>query len=254
VDGNICSMHPPGVHHEALALIATGLNDCEVARRLNLPRSTVRDWRRPSYEPKSEVSFCPRCWRRSRRRIVFTDEDYAELLGLYLGDGHIVRTGRSDRFRLFLDTRYSQIISDARSLLRRCFPQGSVGLNLSAEGTTTIISLYSTHLACLFPQHGAGRKHTRRIELEEWQRAIIERQPWRFLRGLIRSDGCVFVNRTGPYEYVSYDFKNHSADILRLFTDACDLVGVEFRAYARHVRIYRRASVALMLQHVGLKS
>jgi hypothetical protein len=43
-------------------------------------------------------------------------------------------------------------------------------MNLSVEGVTTIISLYCTQLACLFPQHGAGRKHDRRIELEEWQR------------------------------------------------------------------------------------
>jgi hypothetical protein len=247
-------MHPAVVRHEALALIATGLNDCEVARRLGLPRSTVRDWRRPTYVPKGDAGICPRCWRASRRRIVFTDEDYAELLGLYLGDGHIVRTGRSDRFRLFLDTRYSQIISDAQSLLRRCFPEGGVGVSRSTKGTTTIVSLYCTHLACLFPQHGAGRKHDRRIELEEWQSAIIERQPWLFLRGLIRSDGCVFVNRTGPYEYVSYDFTNHSADILKLFADACELVGVEYRAYRKRVRIYRRASVALMLEHVGIKA
>jgi hypothetical protein len=247
-------MHPASIRQEALALIATGLNDCEVARRLALPRSTVRDWRRPTYVPKNEAGTCPRCWRAARRRIVFTDEDYAELLGLYLGDGHIVRTGRSDRFRLFLDTRYTQIISDARSLLRRCFPEGGVGLSRSSEGTTTIISLYCTHLACLFPQHGAGRKHNRPIVLEEWQRAIVERQPWPLLRGLIRSDGCVFVNQTGPYEYVSYDFTNHSADILELFTDACDLVGIQYRAYAKRVRIYRRASVALMLQHVGIKA
>ena len=139
-------------------------------------------------------------------------------------------------------------------MLRRCFPEGGVGVSRSAKGTTTIISLYCTHLACLFPQHGAGRKHKRRISLEEWQSSIVEREPWPFMRGLIRSDGCVFVNRTGPYEYVSYDFTNHSADILRLFADACDLVGVEYRAYSKRVRIYRRASVALMLEHVGIKA
>jgi Homeodomain-like domain len=247
-------MHPSAIRAAALGLIAAGLNDCEVARRLGLPRSTVRDWRSPSYKRKTGAGTCPRCWRESRHPIVFSDADYAELLGLYLGDGHIVRTGRSDRFRLFLDTRYAEIISDARALLRRCFPGRSVGLGRSAEGTMTIISLYCTHLACLFPQHGPGRKHARPIRLEPWQRGILERKPWPFLRGLIRSDGCVFVNRTGPYSYVSYDFKNHSADILRLFTDACDLVGVEYRAYSRHVRIYRRASVALMLAHVGIKA
>jgi hypothetical protein len=68
-------------------------------------------------------------------------------LGLYLGDGHIVRTGRSDRLRLFLDTRYSQIIADAEALLRRCFPDHGVGISRSAKGTTTIVSLYCTHLA-----------------------------------------------------------------------------------------------------------
>jgi hypothetical protein len=128
-----------------------------------------------------------------RRRIIFTDADYADLLGLYLGDGHIVCAGRSDRFRLFLNSRYSGIISDARNLLERCFPDASVGVARSAVGTTTILSLYGTHLACLFPQHAPGSKHMRPIELERWQRVIVEAQPWSLLRGLIRSDGCIFV-------------------------------------------------------------
>jgi hypothetical protein len=51
-----------------------------------------------------------------------------------------------------------------------------------------------------------------------------------------------------------YDFTNHSADILELFTNACDLVRVEYRGHSKRVRIYRRASVALMLRHVGLKT
>jgi hypothetical protein len=171
-----------------------------------------------------------------------------------LGDGHIVRTGRSDRLRLYLDPRYTQIIADAKELLRRCFPEHSIGTSRSASGTTTIVSVYCTHLACLFPQHAPGQKHLRQIRLETWQSEILEREPWPFLRGCIRSDGCVFVNRTGRYSYVSYHFSNHSRDILGLFTLACDLVGVEYRAYARSVRINRRASVALMQAHVGGKA
>jgi Homeodomain-like domain len=241
------------VRSEALALIERGHNDCEVARLLGLPRTTVRDWRRPRYQAQP-VALCPRCWRPSRRPIVFTGGDYPELLGLYLGDGHIVRTGRSDRLRLFLDTRYSGINADARELLRRCFPQHQVGMFRTGKGTTTILSLYGTHLACLFPQHGAGRKHDRDIALERWQTTIVAREPWRFLRGLIRSDGCAFVNRTGSYAYLSYEFSNRSAQIRELFMEACDLVDVEYRPYRRYVRIYRRASVALMLEHVGKKA
>jgi hypothetical protein len=196
---------------------------------------------------------CPRCWRDVSRPFGFTDADYAELLGLYLGDGHIVKTGRTDRLRIFLDTRYPGIVTDARALLQRTFPERSVGWMLSRKGTTTILSLYCTHLSCVFPQHGPGRKHSRPILLEAWQRTILERSPWPFLRGCIRSDGCVFMNRTGRYSYLSYDFKNRSTDILGLFTDACELVGVEYRRYSEHVRIYRRPSVKLMLEHVGIK-
>ena len=246
-------VHPFTVRESALALIAAGVNDCEVERRLGLARTTVRDWRRAKDSPKP-TRICPRCWRPSLKPIVFADADYAELLGLYLGDGHIVRTGRSDRLRLFLDTRYTGIITDAQALLRRCFPGHRVGTFRTGKGSTTIISVYCTHLACLFPQHGPGRKHRRAIALEQWQTAILEREPWGFLRGCIRSDGCAFVNRTGRYAYLSYEFSNRSAQIRELFMDACDLVDVEYRPYKRYVRIYRRASVALMQEHVGLKT
>ena len=246
-------VHPFSIRVAALALVQAGVNDCEVARRLGLSRTTVRDWRRRT--PSAQLAeTCPRCWRPSLKRIAFHAADYAELLGLYLGDGHIVRTGRSDRLRLFLDTRYTRIIAEAQELLRRCFPEHRIGRFQTGKGTTTILSLYSTHLACLFPQHGAGRKHERDIALEDWQTSILERQPWSFLRGCIRSDGCVFVNRTGRYEYISYEFSNRSAQIRELFMDACDLVDVEYRAYRRYVRIYRRPSVALMQRYVGLKA
>jgi LAGLIDADG DNA endonuclease family protein len=79
------------------------------------------------------------------------------------------------------------------------------------------------------------------------------RAPWALLRGLIRSDGCVFINHTGKYAYESYDFANVSRGILDLFVSTCASVGVDSCLYQRHVRINRRASVALMLEHVGRK-
>jgi hypothetical protein len=69
----------------------------------------------------------------------------------------------------------------------------------------------------------------------------------------IRSDGCVFVNRTGRYEYLSYRFNNHSPDILGLFVEACRLTGLDCRPTDRYVRINRRASVARLLEHVSRK-
>lgn len=183
----------------------------------------------------------------------FSSADYAELLGLYLGDGHIVRLARTWKLRIFLDSRYGLIVQESRQLLERCFPHNSVGTVFGHEGRMTILCVHSSHLPCVFPQHGPGTKHTRQIHLEAWQDTIVGRAPWRFLKGCIRSDGCAFINRTGPYEYLSYQFNNHSADILDLFCATCDCVGLEYRRYARAVRINRRSSVALLKDKIGLK-
>jgi hypothetical protein len=245
-------MHAAEIRDQALALIAAGVNDCEVARRLGLARTTVRDWRRPRYKAPPRP-LCPRCWRRMQP-LAFTVEDYSELLGLYLGDGHITRMARAERLRLFLDARYAAVVGEAEALLRRCFPRNSVGRAVRHGGAMVVLLLYNGHLSCLFPQHGAGKKHDRRIVLEPWQRELVAAAPFAFLRGCIRSDGCVFVNRTGRYEYVSYAFSNVSADILDLFEETCRSVGLRPRRSDRHIRLNRRSDVALMLDRVGVKA
>lgn len=256
-------MHPPEVRAAALALVERGLNDCEISRRLGIPRSTIRDWRRPTYVPRNPAVprlGCPRCLR-AAKPMRFRPEDYAELLAMYLGDGSISQHPRTQRLRIVLDKRYPRIIDDTRQLLERCFPYNDADA-VDAPGCLHL-SVYCSHLSCLFPQHGPGRKHKRRILLEPWQTHIVEAVPWPFIRGCIRTDGCCFINRTDihrprPYEYRTYEFANVSTDIVRLFRGACSRVGVFTRANRDRqgrwsVRINRRESVELMLRHVGVK-
>ncbi len=244
-------LYAASVRQDALALIAAGENDCEVARRLGIPRTTVRDWRRRPV-PAVPDDLCPRCWRRGSG-IVFTVSDYAELLGLYLSDGHITTLARTDRLRLSLDSRYPGIAGESDALLRRCFQSNRVGRLSADRGSTVVLWVYSRHLSCLYPQHGPGKKHQRRIELEPWQGELVAAAPWAFIRGCIRSDGCVFVNRTGRYEYLTYHFCNLSADIRNLFVQVCESVGIHCRVSGRNVRMNRRACVQLLVEHVGTK-
>jgi hypothetical protein len=259
-------MHPPHVRAEALALVAQGLNDCEISRRMGIPRGTIRDWRRPTYVPRNGrprlPETCPRCWR-AAKPIRFTTEDYAELLAMYLGDGCISAARRTSRLRIALDVKYPAIVADTKALLSRCFPTNPVGEVSAHGGTMVFVSLYCSHLPCLFPQDGPGMKHQRPIVLERWQQEIVEFAPWPFIRGCIRTDGCAFINRTDihrpkPYEYLSYQFSNMSKDIVGLFVEACARVDVFTRVNCDRrgrwdVRVNRRESVALMLEHVGLK-
>ena len=188
------------------------------------------------------------------------------MLAIYLGDGCISSGPRAYRLRIALDLKYPGIIDETAALVRGVFPENVVDVvTKGVTGQCVNVSVYSLHLPCLFPQHAPGKKHERRIVLEPWQSALVEAEPWPFIRGCIRTDGCAFMNRTDvhreqPYEYLSYAFSNRSDDIIELFVSACDSVGVITRATFNpkrglwHVRINHRSCVARMLENVGLKA
>jgi hypothetical protein len=130
---------------------------------------------------------------------------------------------------------------------------------LIAGSNMAEVGSYSKQWPCLLPQHGPGLKHLRPIRLVPWQMQIVEQEPWALLRGLIHSDGCRSLNtvRGGgkAYRYPRYIFSNASEDIRRIFCDACDRVGVEWRQMnARNISVARRESIALMDQFIGPKA
>ncbi|WP_236003944.1 hypothetical protein [Nonomuraea antri] len=159
---------------------------------------------------------CPRCHGRP-----LDDVAYAHLLGLYLGDGHIVRC-RNDVFQLslFCGDAYPGLIEEAAAVMAGVMPASSVSRR-RRRGCTEVKS-YSTHWPCLFPQHGPGMKHTREIKLADWQ--------------------------------PRYMFKNESADILALCGQGLDLLGVAWRYNNRNeLSVARREAVELLDAHVGAK-
>src|SRR5262245_51638996 len=112
----MCSMHAAHLRIAALELAGQGVNDCEIARRLEVPRTTVRDWRRPSRPRVRAIEYCSRCWG-TTKPVRPAAPDYAELLGLYLGDGHISPFARTKRLRIYLDARYSTVVEETHALL-----------------------------------------------------------------------------------------------------------------------------------------
>jgi hypothetical protein len=250
--------HPHEVR-AVLRLLAEGsLSDYEIARRTGVPRSTVLNWRRGKIPDTLSLGpFCEQC--RLCHPVVadLPAAEYGYLLGQYLGDGTVAPTGSGLALRIATDSRYPGIIAECRAAIvavrkREPYIHRHKDVNL-----VTIVSYWNAW-PCLIPQHGPGRKHARRIELEWWQQAIVAAYPGPFLRGLIHSDGWRGLNRVRvkgkDYAYPRYQFSNRSADIRRIFTDACDLVGVEWRRWGRyHVSVARREAVALLDEFVGPK-
>ena len=117
------------------------------------------------------------------------------------------------------------------------------------------VSSYSKSWPCLFPQHGPGKKHERRIELTEWQNDLVNRDPRLLLRGLIHSDGCRSMN-TGSFNWrcPRYSFSNMSEDILRIFTRTCDHLGVHWTSAPPTIYVSRKADVEFLDTFIGPKS
>jgi hypothetical protein len=124
----------------------------------------------------------------------------------------------------------------------------------SIEYSNVEVSAYSKSWPCLFPQHGPGRKHHRAIELAEWQRELVARDPRPLLRGLIHSDGCRFINTGRQWSHPRYSFSNLSDGIRQIFCDACDLLALHWTTAGNTIYVSRKADVATLDGFIGPKA
>jgi hypothetical protein len=239
------------------------MRDADNAAAHGVAVKTIRRWRRvyqrrglPRGQAHVDVA-CPRC-----HGSELAEAAYAELLGWYLGDGHL-SLGRRGVYALSIinDARYVEDNARLKLLMRTVKP-GSRPHARSVPGAV-ITTVSWKHWTCLLPQHGPGRKHERPIVLEDWQRDVVEAHPAAFLRGLFHSDGCRVRNwarRTvagAPkrYDYPRWQFTNVSDDIRGLCCWALDLIDIPWRRSNAHViSVSRRAAVARLDELIGLKT
>jgi hypothetical protein len=254
--GNMCShMERAGSEFERVERLATpGLSDHETAARTGLPRVAVQHWRHRSAPPRIRNRFTgAEEWR------VTDPAAYCYLLGVYLGDGSLRRWGPSWILRISLDAAYPGIIADCCDAIERLRPGRRPAPKPEHDGKKWI-HVESTWRAWpdVLPQRGPGRRHRLKVELADWQQDLVDAAPGAFLRGLIHADGWRGVNRVHvrgkDYEYPRYQFSNRSDDIRRLFTDACEKLGVQWRPWTRYdVSVARQKSVAILDEYVGPK-
>jgi hypothetical protein len=186
---------------------------------------------------------------------------YSALLGFYLGDGCISAHPRTYALRIACDGTLPGIVADVTACVQAVHPERRT--YAVAAPSVVVVQSYWKHWPCLFPQHGPGRKHERRLELADWQRTIIEDHPADFLRGLFHSDGCRVANwatrdvagEKKRYEYLRWQFTNESADIMRWCGEALDLVGIAWRqTNQRTLSVSRCEAVAELDRLIGPKS
>jgi hypothetical protein len=255
-------MYPQGTVETAKILSDLGTLDRENAAICGVSIRAIRHWRAGDRRTgpdryRTSTPTCPRCGGRGLNR-----EAYAYLLGLYLGDGHITRSQRTHVLWLACSDAWPGLLALAKQTTSLVMPSSKVFCASHHGVACTYVKSVSKHWPCLFPQHGPGRKHERRIELEPWQQEIVNSHPGDFARGLFHSDGCRLINRVRrplkggerSYEYPRYLFVNMSADIHRLCGEALDQLGVAWRfSKPTTISVARREAVARLDEFTGPK-
>jgi hypothetical protein len=235
-----------------------GLNDSQISRLTGVSRNAIRNWLRPD-SPRRDEPMCELCSHEAHNFGRLAEREYSYLFGIYLGDGSIARFPRCYALRVSMDSRYPVVIREVADAMRAVMPQSLAGVYTHPRHNVVLIVSYSKAWPCLLPQHGPGRKHERRIELVDWQQAIVNHEPEQFIRGLIHSDGCRTMNRVvaggNDYAYPRYVFSQVSKDIQDLFCQSLERLGIDygFSSRGKHVSIHRRESVARLDAFVAPK-
>jgi hypothetical protein len=178
---------------------------------------------------------------------------YVYLLGLYLGDGCITRYPRTQLLVVSLDAAYPDLAQRCADAFKKVNPFHPV--SIYRDRNVLRVRSYGVCWLKLFPQHGPGRKHLRKIELSDWQMPLVGAKPSEFLRGLLESDGSRFDRRVGGRNYPAYGFTNRSRDILDLFAHVCDDLGLHYtRATSETISIAKREDVGRIDEAIGPKT
>jgi hypothetical protein len=147
---------------------------------------------------------------------------YSYILGLYLGDGYINPVNNTYLLKITMDSKYQLLNDYVLKQLHILFPTNSVNRIKHKHYNMDILSVYNPYLDILFPHLGKGLKYKRKIELQDWQKDLLN--PVAFIQGLIHSDGCFYIHYN---KYPAFCFSNMSTDIKQLFINAINSIDIK---------------------------
>lgn len=221
---------------QVLTLLEAGYNKNSIASLLGI------NWKQVDYWSKKRARVAELAYARDLKSRDFghtgstpvsCTKTYAYLLGCYLGDGYVVSHGKYTwKLLVACDNRYPGIIEQVQQAIVTTLGN-SVGTVHPKDSKSTNVFSYGKSIPMLFPQHGVGAKHNRPIVLEVWQQEIVKTHPVDFMRGLYHSDGSRYIHRQGYNEYVKFNFTNRSKNIIDLFCQACDDIGLKYTVNTR---------------------
>lgn len=136
--------------NRVLSLSAAGKNNCEIARLTGDPRATVSQWvrgRMPRFgEMRSRGGCCARCGPGGQALPELLVYSYAYLLGLYLGDGCLLRHPRGVFcLHIALDAAHPVIASEGQAAAALVMPSSKATVRRDPHCRMLHLVSHSTH-------------------------------------------------------------------------------------------------------------
>jgi hypothetical protein len=167
-------------YDEVMEMLSTGMKISEIALATGINRSSISNWKQRkgrsltktvSHDGEGADQYLKTFIENMNesRRL-----DYSYLLGLYLGDGCIYEFPRTYRLTITLDKKYPSLNSQVENVFFRFFDKPAKVHDRGCRYNAIDISHHSNLLLIIFPQHGRGNKHRRKIELADWQVSILD--------------------------------------------------------------------------------
>lgn len=133
----------------------------------------------------------------------------AYLVGIALGDGNLSNpNGRATRLRISCDAKYVRLADEIINTIRFLLPKNKISI-VKKTGRCFDISVYSNQLNDWIPwKVGKGSKAVQKARIPAW----IKRNPLYMrecIRGLIQTDGCIYVDRG----YKMVNFTNNTKEL-----------------------------------------
>lgn len=178
------------------------------------------------------------------------------IVGVALGDGNLSRpNGRATRLRISCDSTYPHIAEEIMKALRFLLPLNRVS-KVKPRGGCFDISVYSNKLNDWMPWTvGMGPKKAQKARVPSWIRNDVTYSQ-NCLRGLIQTDGCIYVDRG----YTMVNFTNNCKELAGDVHTMLERLGYRPRLMISNnaglikytTRVARVSEVARLIRDIGL--
>ena len=175
--------------------------------------------------------------------------DYAEFIGIMLGDGNIHR----NTMRITISSEEQEFKEHIKKLFKKLF---GIEPKVYKSKISKSVSIYvnNKELRVLLEKHGLGQgsKVKRNIQVPKWIRANKTFSRY-CIRGMIDTDGCTHYHKRDKQLYVS--FHNRASNLLMDLQKMAKYFNLTFtRNTPYSVTLYKKDEVRIYIKEIGFSN